>query len=178
MITKILKLLVPLVALLAGAAVGFVLKPPSDTTTENMPANQSSESDPDHGDASSDSSHDTASDHNGHGAEENGKAWLEFSRQFFVPLVRQGDGAGVIIMSISLETDSENLSSLNDQEIRLRDIILRQLLIAANTGRFDGNFTTEGRIRGLRKQILTAVQEVVGQKVTAVLISDLLRQDE
>ncbi len=82
----------------------------------------------------------------------------------------------MMIMTISLQTTHEELEQLAQQEHRLRDILLRQLLIIANTGGFDGNFTTEGRQRSLRKALLEALQENFGENVTGILIEDIARQ--
>lgn len=194
---KIIKLLIPVIALVLGLAGGMFLKPSSDSEgqTDSEHGSQSHASEEsghdseglhdtpethaaDHANENSDKDAHAASDAHSEHSSESAVAWFNFSRQFFVPLVRHGDEAGIMILSIALETDTDNLQTLNDQEIRLRDIILRQLLIAANTGRFDGNFTTDGRIRGLRKQILAALQEVYGNKISAILISDIARQQE
>ncbi|RNF35416.1 hypothetical protein A7A09_006010 [Paracoccus methylarcula] len=189
---KILVLIVPLVAFVAGAFAGAMLKPASHDTPpqpahgtghDEMPAAEA-HGETDHGAASHDgASHDVAShdgghgEHDGHGKSgKGGPAWFSFSSQFFVPLVREGDSGGIMILTLSLETTAAELEEISGQEHRLRDILLRRLLIVANTGGFDGNFTTEGRIRGLRKQLLEAAQASVGPKVSGVLIEDIARQ--
>lgn len=186
MLKKILMLAVPVLALAAGAFGGALLKP--DAHDKEMPAHETGHGDahaPDehgvsghgdagHGAASHDDSHDNPG---GHGKSGDTKlAWFAFPNQFFVPLTRQGDSGGMMILTLSLETTDAEIEDIARQEHRLRDIMLRQLLIVANTGGFDGNFTTEGRLRGLRKSLLAAVQDSVGPKVTGVLIGDIARQ--
>lgn len=185
MLKKILMLAIPVLALVAGAFGGTLLKP--DAHDKEMPAHETGHDahapeehgDAGHGDAghgasSHDDSHD---DHGGHGKSEDTKvAWFAFPNQFFVPLTREGDSGGMMILTLSLETTDSEIEDIARQEHRLRDIMLRQLLIVANTGGFDGNFTTEGRLRGLRKSLLAAVQGSVGPKVTGVLIGDIARQ--
>lgn len=191
MLKKVLKFLLPVLALVIGLAAGAFFKPSHDHVEQAASEHhetgeaESETHDDDHTEThadhaaehSADSDAHTDSDHHDSGAE-GGAALFAFSHQFFVPLVQNGDDSGVIIMSIALETDEENLSKLSAQELRIRDIVLRQLFIAANAGRFDGNFTTEGRMRGLRKQILAVLQDAYGSKISAVLISDMARHEE
>ena len=61
-------------------------------------------------------------------------------------------------------------------EHRLRDALLRELLIHANTGGFDGNFTSEARLAPLREKLHKAAQASTDLTVKAVLIEDIARQ--
>lgn len=105
-----------------------------------------------------------------------GPGHLAFPTQFFVPIVRSGNIGAIMILTLSLETAPGKQAGVADNQHRLRDALLRQLMIHANTGGFDGNFTTEGRMRGLRQSLLEAAQAVAGQDVTGVLIEDIGRQ--
>lgn len=181
MLKKILMFTVPLFALVAGAFGGAMLKPDSPETAP--PAHETGHDDMPSAGQHGSADHGAASHGDGHGKEEGhgksgkgGPAWFTFSSQFFVPLAREGDSDGMMILTLSLETTATELEEIARQEHRLRDALLRQLLIVANTGGFDGNFTTEGRLRGLRKTLLEAVQVSVGSKISGVLIEDIARQ--
>ena len=91
--------------------------------------------------------------------------------------MRNGDMGAMMILTLTLETTETQKPALEQQEHRLRDILLRQLLIAANTGTFDGNYTAEARLAPLRRDLLDAVQTATGPLVAAVLIEDIARQD-
>lgn len=201
MLKKLLLLIIPFVAFVAGAFGGAILKPGSPDA--DTPAHESGHGEATAGESASGETHETAShgeaeheaetrgeaehdaasaqDHgeggNSHGGGgKSGPAWFTFPSQFFVPLARAGDSDGLMILTLSLETTGAEMAALAAQEHRLRDVLLRQLLIAANTGGFDGNYTTEGRMRGLRKDLLKAVQASVGPLVSNVLIEDIARQ--
>ncbi|RJE85054.1 hypothetical protein D3P04_11365 [Paracoccus onubensis] len=176
---KSLMILVPLIAFAAGAFGGLQLKPGKEISQAGHDGGEhDSRAEPtnDH----SDNGQISGKPDGGHDADEQAAKeppeTFTFPSQFFVPLVRRGDSDGMMIMTISLQTTHEELEQLARQEHRLRDILLRQLLIIANTGGFDGNFTTEGRQRSLRKTLLEALQGNFGENVTGILIEDIARQ--
>ena len=103
-------------------------------------------------------------------------AWFEFPQQFLVPVLHDGRLDSTMILSLSLEMPGTARDTVHAHEIKLRDALLRQLLIHANTGGFDGNFTSEAHLRKLRAD-LTAVAQGVIPGITAVLIGDIGRQE-
>ena len=64
------------------------------------------------------------------------------------------------------------------QEHNLRDALLNALLIEANTGGFDGNFTADPAQQRLRTALLTAAQAAAGSDVQRILIEDIGRQEQ
>lgn len=91
--------------------------------------------------------------------------------------MRNGDMGAMMILTLSVETAKDQLEAMKQQEHRLRDALLRQLLIHANTGGSDGNFTTEVSLRVLRESLLKAARHATTLPVHAVLIEDIARQD-
>ena len=83
-----------------------------------------------------------------------------------------------MILTLSLEIPAAAEEAVFRQEHRLRDTLLRSLLIHANTGGFDGNFTAEARLALLRETLLEAARKVAGPEVGAVLIGDIARQEQ
>ncbi|MDM7459252.1 MAG: hypothetical protein P3W94_007865 [Paracoccus sp. (in: a-proteobacteria)] len=156
MIQKILMLLVPLVALLGGAFAGDMLRPAPLAATD---AEQAVASAPVDQPPTSEAE------------------WFTFPTQFFVPLVRRGDMSAIMILTLVLETDKGQAAAIERQEHRLRDALLRQLMIHANTGGFDGNYTVDRNVQALRKDLLNAARSVTDVPIRAVLIQDLARQD-
>lgn len=175
MIKKILTLALPLLALIGGVAAGDILRPDDKMEEANAEAS------PEHGAsksevASSEGSHEKKGSHK-EGEEKSGDvAWFSFPNQFFVPMMRNGDMGAVMILTLSIETEQEYLEKMKEQEHRLRDALLRQLLIRANSGSFDGNFTAESTLGPLRKDLLEAVLSSTDLPVSAVLIEDIARQ--
>ncbi|WP_347137598.1 hypothetical protein [Paracoccus sp. SSK6] len=190
---KILGLLVPVIALVGGVAAGEMLRldagaadpataqaQPSDHGaaeaeghgTDEAAAHAGAEPADDHGKAQA------ASDHGGghDSAAVPADGWFTFPSQFFVPLMRNGDMGAVMILTLTIETPGADLAAMEQQEHRLRDALLRELLIHANTGGFDGNFTSEARLAPLRERLRKAAQASTDLTVKAVLIEDIARQ--
>lgn len=101
-----------------------------------------------------------------------------FPNQFFVPIVRNGNLRSVMVLGLGMEVVDAKVEAVRAQEFRLRDALLRALMIHANTGGFDGNFTSEPRLRLLGDVLLEAAQRVAGDDVQAILIGDIARQEQ
>ena len=198
---KILVLLIPMLALAGGIAAGEMLRPDekgsdhaeasasadgeghggtetgehagNDHASEEASGHAAAEPADDHG-----TSHAApAADHgDGHDGPVAAEGWFTFPSQFFVPLMRNGDMGAVMILTLSIETGGADLPAMEQQEHRLRDALLRELLIHANTGGFDGNFTSEARLAPLRDRLQKAAQASTNLTVKAVLIEDIARQ--
>lgn len=100
-------------------------------------------------------------------------AWFSFPNQFFVPIVRRGEIDNMMVITLTVETSEAALPLIESQEHRLRDALLRSLIIHANTGGFTGNYTAEPKLQRLRDLLLAAAQKVGGADIHAVLIEDL-----
>lgn len=184
MVKKILTLLIPILALLGGAVAGDVLRGDDPAEDAHTPVDEASaeghepaagQEEPANADAHADAKDAGAAAGNGEDATGT-PAVFTFPTQFFVPLARNGDMGAMMILTLALETTEEHLEALNSQEHRLRDVLLRRLLIAANTGVFDGNYTTETRLAPLRQDLLEAARSVGGDMVHGVLVEAILRQ--
>lgn len=103
---------------------------------------------------------------------------MPLPEQFFVPIVRNGSLRAVMVLSLGLEVVETRVEALHAREFRLRDAMLRALMIHANTGGFDGNFTAEPRLELLGATLLAAAQKVAGEDVRAILIGDIARQEQ
>ncbi|MEE2861401.1 MAG: hypothetical protein VYB46_11390 [Pseudomonadota bacterium] len=187
MIKKIIPLMLPVAAIVGGAFAGDMLRAPAEGGGEAAPAHAAAD---DHAepaaaedghaaDAHATESHPEPAD-DGHGGAEHAApgeaAWFTFPTQFFVPLMRQGDLRDMMILTLTLQTDGASLGALGRKEHVLRDSLLRQLMIHANTGGFDGNFTADRNLAVLREDLLKAAQAVTDLPIEAVLIEDIARQ--
>lgn len=176
MIKKIIPIALPVLALVGGAFGGDMLRAPASPAD---PATEAAAAD-DHGAAPADDGHGGGEDHgggdHGGGGDPTEAAYFQFPTQFFVPLMRQGDLRDVMILTVTLQTDGANLQALSKKEHILRDALLRQLMIHANTGGFDGNFTADRNLVTLREGLLQAAKAATDAPVTAVLIEDIARQ--
>ena len=133
-----------------------------------------------HGASDGGGSHDGAShgggSHGGGAARAGDATWFQLAPQFFVPVMRNGRLESTMVLSLSLEIPAAAAETAYAHEIKLRDAMLRQLLIHANTGGFDGNFTAEPQLRTLRADLVKTAQATIPE-VGAVLIGDIARQD-
>jgi len=102
--------------------------------------------------------------------------WFRFPNQFFVPILRNGTLSAVMILSLSIEMPAAARERIEAQEHRLRDALLNALMIEANTGAFDGNFTSEPALQRLRDALLAAGQKAAGPDVRRILIEDIGQQ--
>lgn len=100
-------------------------------------------------------------------------AWFSFPNQFFIPLVRRGAIEAMMVLTLTIETSTAELDGIEDQEHRLRDALLRSLIIHANTGGFADNYTAEAKMDRLRQSLQAAAVEAAGSAVHAVLIEDI-----
>ena len=180
---KILVLLIPVLALAAGVAAGEMLRPgkpasdPAEAAADDAaePAASGPADAPD-GYAAEEPAADHAATSDETGGATSAAEWFTFPTQFFVPLMRNGDMGAVMILTLSIETSESDLTAMQQQEHRLRDALLRELLIHANTGGFDGNYTAEARLAPLRERLHKAAQAGTDLTVKAVLIEDIARQ--
>lgn len=161
MIRKLILVLLPLLALLGGAFAGERLRAPPPGPPG---APQEAAEGPAEGTTPAPTSPTAEVD------------WFTFPSQFFVPLVRQGDMSAIMILTLVLETDKGQIEALGRQEHRLRDALLRALMIHANTGGFDGNYTVDRNLQTLRDSLLSAARSATDVPVRAVLIQDPAQQ--
>lgn len=166
MIRKLLPFVTVLIAALGGMAAGSVLRPAEiGSGTDGAP------------DAALHGGEDSAKDMAASGAAESeAKAYFRFPTQFFIPVMHGDRLDGMMVLSLTVEMPEGHEEDIYAQEFRLRDAFLRSLLIHANTGGFDGNYTIEPRMRRLREALMNTAFEIAGEKITDVLIEDIARQ--
>jgi hypothetical protein len=107
-----------------------------------------------------------------------GLDWFHFPEQFFVPILRNGTTTAVMVLSLTLEMPQIVRPVVEAREHRLRDALLNALLIHANTGGFDGNFTSEASLSRLRGALLAAARSAGDPRIANVLIEDIARQEQ
>ncbi|WP_439562215.1 flagellar basal body-associated FliL family protein [Roseinatronobacter sp.] len=101
---------------------------------------------------------------------------FEMKNQFMVPLLEGDRIVSVIVMSLTLEIAGAEENAVLRNEPRLRDRFLQVMFDHANTGGFDGMFTSNNNMTLLRQALLETGQSLLGRDVvTGVLITDILR---
>ncbi len=163
---KILPIILALVGLGAGVGAGLALRPAPEPAAEpaqaaEPPPGEAAPSEPAPGDPQAA----TAPD------------YVKLNNQFVVPVIQDGSVAALVVLALSLELSSGGPELVYQREPKLRDAFLQVLFDHANTGGFDGNFTSGRNMQLLRSALLEAAQKVLGTSVTDVLIVDVVRQD-
>ena len=144
---KLLPLLVGLVALLGGAAAGYALKPHTESEPQEA---AESEALPD---------------------------YVKLNNQFVVPVLENGRVVSMVILSLSLEVVQGTSEQVYEIEPKLRDAFLQVLFDHANAGGFRGSFTDGANLIILRRALLEAAKSILAEKVSDVLIVEIVRQD-
>ncbi|MBN2629206.1 MAG: flagellar basal body-associated FliL family protein [Rhodobacteraceae bacterium] len=103
--------------------------------------------------------------------------FVKLTNQFVVPVVEAERIASLVILSLSLEVTAGSTETVYAQEPKLRDAVLQLLFDHANTGGFRGSFTDADNLVILRRGLLEVVKAILGDLVTNVLITDIVRQD-
>lgn len=165
---KILPVLIVLIGLGAGAGAGIFLRPAPMVTEECQ--------DDADGSCSEEMVEVTG---NGEATEPdlNNVYYVKLSRQFVVPVVKDSKVSSMIVMSLSIETTPAVADVVFAREPKLRDALLGVMFLHANSGGFDGQFTSSEAMKDLRGSLLEAAREIIGDDVYSVLVTDILRQD-
>ena len=174
MIRKIIPLLLAIVAAAVGLFGGEALRadPRPDGGSESVSDNGLEATEPAADETKAEGSPKPKED----AKKTDATAYFRFPSQFFVPVMHGDRLDAVMILTLTLEIPAERQEAMFSEEFRLRDSLLRTLLVHANTGGFDGNYTIEPRMRRLRESLLNAAQEAGGDSISEVLIEDIAQQ--
>ena len=103
--------------------------------------------------------------------------YVKLNNQFVVPVVKDGSVTALVVLSLSLEMTSGGPELVYKREPKLRDAFLQVLFDHANTGGFDGHFTSGKNMDNLRNALRESAIKTLGAVVSDVLIVDVARQD-
>lgn len=174
-----MKLLVPLaIAVLglgAGMGAGLVLKPPPGETPETAAADCTDDG---HGGCAEAAADPFRAAKEPEVKIEGAAHYVPMEKPFVVPVFEGERVISMVVLSISVETAEKSAPAVEALEPRLRDRFLKAMFRHANTGGFDGSFTTGRKMEDLKSALVNAAREVMGDApVGDVLITDVARQD-
>jgi flagellar protein FliL len=105
-------------------------------------------------------------------------AYVPIDKPFVVPVFKGEQMVAMVVMSLSVETETEAAPEVAAVEPRLRDQFLKVMFRHANSGGFDGSFTSGRKMEDLKSALLGAAREVMSETpVEEVLITEIARQD-
>lgn len=105
-------------------------------------------------------------------------AYVTMDKPFVVPVFSGEKVAAMVVVSLSVETETEAAHAVEAVKPRLRDSFLKVMFRHANSGGFDGSFTTGRKMDDLKSALLQSAREVLETTpVDEVLITEIARQD-
>lgn len=105
-------------------------------------------------------------------------AYVAIEKPFVVPVFKGERIAAMVVMSLSIETGAEDQNAIRALEPRLRDGFLKAMFLHANSGGFDGSFTSGQKMQDLKSALRGAARAVATEApVGDVLITEIARQD-
>lgn len=178
---KILPVILALFGLAAGTGAGIFLKPATDSpemhSTSQVSSTQDAHEDPD---ALKDQPTADPVRRSENEVENDTPAvfdYVKLNNQFIVPVVNGPKVVALVVISISIEVTLGEKEVVFAREPKLRDTFLQVLFNHANSGGFDGTFTSGEKMNDLRGSLFQAAVKVLGPIATDVLVIDIVRQD-
>jgi hypothetical protein len=104
--------------------------------------------------------------------------YVPLEKPFVVPIFSGERVVAMVVVSLSVATSVEGAPVVQALQPRLRDNLLTALFRHANSGGFDGSFTSGQKMADLRLALRQAAREVaVDIPVGEVLITEIARQE-
>lgn len=171
--------LVAIIFVAAGSFAAVVLKTPSEAPASYAEAGDDEHHDDDHGDDHGKKAKKADKHDDGHGskASSGSSSYYKFSREFVVPIMRGGQVTSLVILHISLETDSATSEKLFSEEPKLRDNIMTTLIGLSNDGRTLEEPTNISNYETIRSMILMNLKDSIDDGIQNVLIVDMAKQN-
>ena len=177
---KLIPIILMLVGLGGGVGAGLMLRPAPEpqAAAETSSSDGETLTEPDAVSTEGDG-YDSSPDPADNQSDEYAPAieYVALRRQLIVPLV-DGDRVGaLIVLSLSIEATGGNMEIIYEREPKLRDEFLQVLFRHANTGGFNGVFTSGEAMSDLKSALNAASRDVLGSISRAVLVTEILRQE-
>lgn len=105
--------------------------------------------------------------------------YIPIEKPFVVPIFAGERTVAMVVLSVSIAAEGETgANEVEAVQPRLRDSFLKVMFRHANSGGFDGSYTSGRKIEDLKSALLLAAREVVrAAPVDEVLITGIARQD-
>jgi flagellar basal body-associated protein FliL len=105
-------------------------------------------------------------------------AYIDLERKFVVPLVRGNRVRSLVVIDLRLEVRRSAEGRAQEMKPKVRDVFLDTLYAMAVAGSFDGDLYSNNVQGEMRARLLEAARQVLQDDARAILIGELLRQDQ
>ena len=167
---KILPILLAVVGLIVGVGAGAMIGSKNSEDSETAACSGNEECHESSGDMAPPAK-------NGQSYDSNQKwEYVELPKQFVVPIIKKDKVKFLVVLSISIEIDPDDAETAKSKTPKLRDGFLQVLFEHANSGGFDGAFTSGQSMLDLRGSLKAVAQKVIGPSVNSVLIEEIIKQ--
>jgi flagellar basal body-associated protein FliL len=116
-------------------------------------------------------------DSHGGGGASSDVIYYKFTREFVVPIIRNGKVSSLVILNLNLEADAAISQKLFEMEPKLRDNIMTTLITLSNDGTTFESMTSVENYETIRSMVLQNLKSVIASGINNVLIVDLAKQD-
>ncbi|MCR9270631.1 MAG: hypothetical protein NXH72_11625 [Hyphomonadaceae bacterium] len=170
---------VAIIFIALGSFAGVVLKSPSEAVAastveaasdKDEAAKKDAKKD-DHSDKTDDAKTDVKASSSGD------SNFYKFSREFVVPIMREGQVTSLVILHISVEHDPSISDKMFSEDPKLRDNIMTTLITLSNDGRTLERPTEINNYETIRAMVLMNLRDAISDKIKNVLIIDMAKQD-
>lgn len=103
--------------------------------------------------------------------------YTELKRQFVISLLQDQRVVALVVASIAVEVVEGTGTEVFAKEPKLRDAFLQVMFVHAQSGGFDGAFTTGPAMIDLKMRLKEAAAPILGDVLVDVLITEIVRQD-
>lgn len=162
-------IIIVIVGVVAGGAIGFVLKPEPPSAEMDAEAEAAAKKKAEEEAAAQRDRSDIA--------KATDSEYLSLSRKIIVPFRRDSGRKAFVAIDINLELAPGESDFAKTHEPKLIDAFLRTIVAFAATGAFDDDENAAHILDELNEELLNAAQIVLGEGVRQVLIANLLTRD-
>lgn len=103
--------------------------------------------------------------------------YVKLNNQFIVPIVEDGIVTSLVVLALNLEVVEGYSEAVFALEPKLRNAFLLILFDHANAGGFKGTFTSSNNMTVLQNALTEVARKTLGNSISNVLITDVVRQD-
>lgn len=101
----------------------------------------------------------------------------ELNRQFVISLLKDERVSALVVASLVVEMLEGQGTEVFTHEPKLRDAFLQVMFVHAQSGGFDGAFTSGPAMLDLKMRLKEVAKPILGDGLVDVLITEIVRQD-